>query len=64
MDPKKFWIYKRFESNLTKASDDDDTPCMKQFTPTGGHYTKYTQTVTHGIPHILSVTLDLYGPTN
>ena len=34
MDPKKFWIYKRFESNLTKASEDDDTPCMKQFTPT------------------------------
>merc|ERR1711865_852109 len=44
MDPKKFSIYKLFEKNLTKASD--GTPCSEQFTPKGGHYTKYTKTVT------------------
>lgn len=60
MDPKKFWIFKIFEKNLTKATD--NTPCSEQFTPTGGHYTNYTSTVTHGIPGILAVTLDLYGP--
>ena len=34
----------------------------EQFTPTGGHYTKYSSTVTHGIPGLLSITLDLYAP--
>ena len=60
MDPSKFKIFKFFEKNLTKATD--NTPCPEQFTPTGGHYTKYSSTVTHGIPHILAVTLDLYAP--
>ena len=48
-----------FESNLTKATD--NTPCSEQFTPTGGHYTNYSSTVTHGVPG-LSITLDLYAP--
>jgi len=60
MDPKRYWLFKVFESNLTKASD--DTPCSEQFTPTGGHYTKYSSTVTHGLPGVLSITLDLYAP--
>ena len=28
----------------------------------GGHYTKYSSTVTHGLPGVLSITLDLYAP--
>jgi hypothetical protein len=62
MDPKKFNIYKIFEKNLTKATD--NTPCSEQFSPHGQHYTKYTETVTHGLPGLLSVTLDLYAPVN
>jgi len=59
MDPKRYWLFKIFESNLTKATD--NTPCPEQYTPTGGHYTKYSSTVTHGFPG-LSITLDLYSP--
>jgi len=59
INPKKYFIFKLFEKNLTKAID--NTPCIEQFTPTGGHYTNYTSTVTHGVPG-LKVTLDLYGP--
>merc|ERR1712166_1185303 len=59
INPSKYWIFKVFEKNLTKATD--NTPCIEQFTPTGGHYTNYTSTVTHGVPG-LKVTLDLYGP--
>merc|ERR1712086_262630 len=59
INPNKYFIFKVFERNLTKATD--NTPCMEQFTPTGGHYTNYTSTVTHGVPG-LKVTLDLYGP--
>lgn len=59
MNPKKYWLFKIFESNLTKSTD--NTPCSEQFTPTGGHYTKYSSTVTHGVPG-LSITLDLYAP--
>jgi len=60
MDPSKFNIYKIFEKNLTKA--DSNTPCSEQFTPVGTHYTEYSETVTHGVPGLLAVTLDLYGP--
>jgi len=60
MDPKKYWLFKIFESNLTKATD--NTPCAEQFTPTGGHYTNYSSTVTHGVPGLLSITLDLFAP--
>lgn len=61
MNPKRYWIFKIFESNLTKA--EDNTPCSEQFTPHGGHYTKYQSTVTHGFPG-LSITLDLYAPVD
>jgi len=61
MDPKKFFIYKLFEKNLTLS--DMDSPCPAEYTPNGTRYTEYTETVTHGIPGLLSVTLDLYGPT-
>merc|ERR1711976_187127 len=60
MDPKNFSIYKVFEKNLTLA--ESENPCSEQFTPTGTHYTEYSETVTHGVPGLLAVTLDLYGP--
>ena len=60
MDPKNFRIFKIFEANLTKATD--HTPCSEQYTPTGGHYLNYSRTVTHGVPGLLSITLDLYAP--
>uniref|UniRef100_A0A7S4NFY6 Uncharacterized protein n=1 Tax=Prymnesium polylepis TaxID=72548 RepID=A0A7S4NFY6_9EUKA len=60
MNPSKYWLFKIFESNLTKATD--NTPCSEQFTPTGGHYTQYSSTVTHGVPGLLSITLDLFAP--
>jgi hypothetical protein len=62
MLPSKYPIYKIFEANLTRAND--STPCAEQFTPHGGHYINYTSTVTHGIPGLLSITLDLYGPVD
>lgn len=63
MDPKKFWIYHKFESNLTKATTEH--PCSQQLTPSNSqNYTRYMSTVTHGIPHVLAVTLDLYAPTD
>merc|ERR1712166_1709275 len=60
INPSKEGTYKIFEKNLTKA--DSDSPCIQQFTPTGTHYTEYSDTDTHGIPGLLAVTLDLYGP--
>merc|ERR1711920_29800 len=62
MDPKKFNTYHRFEANLTKATSEH--PCKEQWTPNNRvQYTDYYQTVTHGVPGLLSVTLDLYAPT-
>lgn len=62
MDPAKFSTYKKFEPNLTKATSEN--PCSEQWTPSNTkQYTDYFSTVTHGVPHILSVTLDLYAPT-
>lgn len=63
MDPKKFFLYKKFEANLTLV-DDKNPGCSGQYAPDGTHYTDYDSTVTHGDPlKILSVTLDLYAPT-
>jgi|TARA_B100000795_G_scaffold256794_1_gene229484 hypothetical protein len=59
LDPKKFGIYHIFEKNLTVA--DGEHPCSRQFTEDGGFYSQYNSTVTHGVPHLLSVTLDLYS---
>merc|ERR1712087_1059489 len=40
-------------------------PCSEQWTPSNTlKYTDYFDTVTHGVPGLLSVTLDLYAPTN
>jgi hypothetical protein len=63
MDPTKFWIYKKFEANLTKGTTDN--PCSDQSTPSNNKgYTNYENTVTHGFPGVLTVTLDLYGPAS
>ena len=54
-------IFKIFEANLTKAVG-TDSPCKDQFTPVGTHYTVYNGTVVHGVPHVLSVEVDLFAP--
>jgi hypothetical protein len=59
IDPKNFNIYHVFEKNLTR---DPGGACASQYDPSGTFYTVYNTTVTHGIPGILAVTLDLYGP--
>eukprot|EP00928_Gymnodinium_smaydae_P067654 TRINITY_DN50650_c0_g1_i1.p1 TRINITY_DN50650_c0_g1~~TRINITY_DN50650_c0_g1_i1.p1 ORF type:complete len:165 (-),score=28.96 TRINITY_DN50650_c0_g1_i1:217-711(-) len=65
MDPKNFAIYKKFEANLTLVEEGTEHgPCATQFAPDGSKYTDYLQTVTHGVPHLLTSTLDLYAPTN
>merc|ERR1719409_726953 len=56
MDPKKFHIYKIFEPGLEKAPSDSVNICSEK------GYPKYDSTVTHGVPGLLSVTLDLYAP--
>merc|ERR1711879_342990 len=62
MDPAKFDIYHKFEANLTLATSAH--PCSEQWTPSNKvQYTDYFSTVTHGVPGLLSVTLDLYAPT-
>ena len=61
LDPAKFKIYHLFEANLTVATGGPH-PCARQLTPTDTHYSVYNNTVTHGVPGVLAVTLDLYGP--
>ena len=62
MDPKNFGLFHKFEANLTVATDEH--PCSEQWTPLNDkEYTDYFDTVTHGFGP-LSVTLDLYAPTN
>ena len=51
MDPKYFWIYKKFEKWLELATS--DTPCLDK------NYSTYEKTVTHGVWPI-TATLDLY----
>lgn len=62
LDPSKYSLYKLFEPNLTKAVEFPENTCAHQYTPDGRFYAAYNSTVTHGVPGILSVTLDLYGP--
>ena len=52
--PSKFSTYKLFEKNLEPALNVSH-PCATNGYPT------YEKTETHGIPGILSVTLDMYG---
>ena len=49
-----FNIYKIFEAGLVKAESNTTPECANR------GYTLYDTTATHGIPHILSVTVDLY----
>ena len=51
----KFWVYHIFEKWLTKADSNDATPCADK------GFTEYWETETHGVPHLLSVTVDLYN---
>eukprot|EP00929_Paragymnodinium_shiwhaense_P067976 TRINITY_DN3416_c0_g1_i2.p3 TRINITY_DN3416_c0_g1~~TRINITY_DN3416_c0_g1_i2.p3 ORF type:complete len:168 (+),score=31.01 TRINITY_DN3416_c0_g1_i2:86-589(+) len=63
MDPKKFDTYHKFEANLTRATSEH--PCSQQWTPDNKkQYSDYSSTVTHGVPGLLSVTLDLYAPAD
>ena len=65
LDPSKFKIYHLFEKNLTAATGGPPNtthPCSLQLTAADTHYTVYNSTVTHGVPGLLAVTLDLYGP--
>jgi len=62
MDPAKFDTYHRFEANLTRATSLH--PCSEQRTPDNAkNYTEYVNTMTHGFPGVLTVTLDFYKPT-
>jgi len=63
MEPEKFGLYQKFEANLTVAGPGDMYPCSEQYTPSNtAKYSKYFDTVTHGVPGLLAVTLDLYAP--
>lgn len=55
--------YRRFEKNLTKAWS--NTPCATDVvSKDGSHFTDYLGTETHGVPGLLSATVDLYGPAD
>ena len=60
--PALYPIFKNFEKNLTMASSRSEPACARQLLPDGRLFNIYTKTVTHGIPGLLSVTLDLYAP--
>ena len=62
MLPALFPVFKVFEPNLTLAASRDAAACAAQLTPHAKHYTVYNGTVVHGVPHVLSVELDLYAP--
>eukprot|EP00128_Syssomonas_multiformis_P003882 Colp12_sorted_trinity150504_noHs@20407 len=57
IDPREFGKYKPFEAGLTLAN-----VTTNQCEQLG--YSKYFETVTHGVPFLLTVDADLYGPTN
>ena len=54
LKPGDFWKYKIFELGLTKADAVDDTPCAKN------GYTNFYETDTHGVPGVITMTLDMY----
>eukprot|EP00928_Gymnodinium_smaydae_P001596 TRINITY_DN10579_c2_g1_i1.p1 TRINITY_DN10579_c2_g1~~TRINITY_DN10579_c2_g1_i1.p1 ORF type:complete len:186 (+),score=28.80 TRINITY_DN10579_c2_g1_i1:65-559(+) len=65
VDPAQFGLFKKFEANLTLIEEGTENgPCATQFAPDGSKYTDYYDTVTHGVPGLLSSTLDLYAPTS
>ena len=57
MMKKDYWKYHIFEKNLKLADDPLGTPCADL------GYTDYINTVTHGVPHIFAITLDLFNTT-
>lgn len=54
LKPGDFWKYKIFELGLTKTDGVDGTPCAD------AGYTQFKETDTHGIPGVISMTLDMY----
>ena len=65
LEPSKFKIYHLFEKNLTAATGGPPNtthPCSLQLTAIDTRYSVYNSTVTHGVPGVLAVTLDLYAP--
>ena len=54
MNESDFWKYKLFEPGLQKAERGDATPCHD------AGYSNYYETDTHGVPYILTITLDMY----
>ena len=55
--PALYPAFKVFEKNLTAAASRDDPACG------GLGYKQYNGTVTHGVPGLLSIKLDLYAPS-
>ena len=52
----QFWVYKIFEKYLQKAENGNtSSPCSEN------GFTDYWMTETHGVPHLLSVTVDFYN---
>ena len=56
MASSDFWKYHIFEPGLTRASDTAEHICSEK------GYSTYDSTVTHGVPGLISMTLDLYKP--
>ena len=54
MAEKDYWKYKVFEPGMQKADSFDDKACEKQ------GYSVYKETDTHGVPHLISMTVDMY----
>ena len=54
MEAKDFWKYKIFEPGMHKAVSGTATPCAD------AGYTQYDKTDTHGVPYVISMTLDMY----
>ena len=54
MAEKDYWKYKIFEPGMKKANSFDEKACEKQ------GYSVYKETDTHGVPHIISMTVDMY----
>jgi len=53
--PSLFWLYKIFEPGLIRANGTDRAICKEL------GYTETYETVTHGIPYIFSIDVDLYS---
>ena len=54
LKPGDFWKYKIFEIGLTKVDDAKSNPCHDN------GFTNYYETDTHGVPGLISMTLDMY----